>query len=125
MAYMIVGCGYTGRYVASSLAQRGEQVFATTREPYRLEALAARGVTVLPITAGDALPADLPPDLRVLHSIPPVAVAGKLMDPTPWVITALAGRAARIVYLSSTGVYGNQAEVDVATPPAPATGPRR
>jgi nucleoside-diphosphate-sugar epimerase len=49
-------------------------------------------------------------DCRVLYSLPPIS-------PSPWAL--LEGKAARLVYLSTTGVYGAQRDVDEHTLPAP------
>jgi nucleoside-diphosphate-sugar epimerase len=55
----------------------------------------------------------------VLHSIPLVEVDGQPEDPTPALLAALGQLPSRIVYLSSTAVYGAQREVDEHTLPAP------
>jgi nucleoside-diphosphate-sugar epimerase len=49
-------------------------------------------------------------DSRVLYSLPPIS-------PSPWAL--FEGKAARLVYLSTTGVYGAQHDVDERTLPAP------
>ncbi|QXD16893.1 NAD(P)H-binding protein [Rhodocaloribacter litoris] len=124
--YLILGAGYTGARVARRLAARGEAVLATTRHPGRLESLAEAGVTVVPLDLADAqaraaLRARLPAGVRVLHSIPTLRRDGRPFDPTPWVLDALGDRPARLVYLSTTGVYGTQGHIDETTPPRPAT----
>jgi nucleoside-diphosphate-sugar epimerase len=58
----------------------------------------------------DDLRDQLEADCRVLYSLPPIS-------PSPWAL--LEGKAARLVYLSTTGVYGTQREVDEHTLPAP------
>ena len=97
-----MGCGYTGRRVAARLLARGARVTATTRDPRRLADL---DVEVL--DAGD-LRGRVCPGVLVVHSIPPGGPPG-LMD-------ALGDAAARVVYISSTGVYGAASVVDESTP---------
>lgn len=104
--FLILGCGYTGERVAARLAARGERVTVTTRHPEKLAHLGS-GVEVRRFDAGEALDW-IRPGTRILHSLPVAAAAG------------LRGAGAeRLVYLSTTGVYGDQAEVDEATPVAP------
>ena len=99
MTYLILGCGYTGARVAARLAARGERVIAESREPAKLAAL---GVETMRF--GEALPIE--PGTRVLHSLP-IPYAENIHG------------AARLVYLSTTGVYGEQRDVNETTPVAP------
>jgi nucleoside-diphosphate-sugar epimerase len=91
---VIFGLGFTGRRVAQRLAARGVPVLA----PRRDESLAG-----------------IPRHLHVLHTIPPLdapeneALRLRIASVEP----------ARIVYISSTGVYGAQSAVDSNTRPAP------
>lgn len=103
MSYVILGAGYTGQRVAKLLAARGERVIATTRTP-ETHAVAP-GEEIRRWQAGDALDW-LDPAARVLHSLP-VPIAAQLPP------------VARLVYLSTTGVYGAQTEVNEHTPVAP------
>ena len=57
----------------------------------------------------------------VLHSLPVVGRPNALWDPTPRVLELLGDSPARMVYLSTTGVYGNIREVDETTAAAPVT----
>ena len=98
---LILGAGYTGGRVASLLRLSGHTVVTTRR-------------------AGGDLPVVLPEtgvlrtlegkDWRVLWSAP--SVEG---------ISVLEGMAERVVYLSTTGVYGDAHLVDALTPAAPKT----
>lgn len=121
---LILGCGFTGRRVAARLIARGIRVIGTTRHPERLAELARTGLEVRrlevlePHTILHALD-DVPADLRVVHSIPVVQGPEGWFDPTPRLLEALAGRFQRIVYLSTTGVYGDAQHVDETTPPNP------
>jgi len=125
---VVLGCGYTGRRVAERWLRRfpGARVVATTRHPVRLAALAEAGARVLVLDALDpaarrALAEAVPPGCAVLHSVPVVADGGVPADPTPALLDALGNRPSRLVYLSTTGVYGDAVEVDERTPVAPRT----
>lgn len=102
MDVLILGCGYTGQRVARRLLARGARVTATTRNPQRLAGLGAVIIGVID------LPKHVRPGMLVLHSIPPDGPRD-LLDP-------LRGRVARVVYLSSTAVYGGATLVDETTP---------
>jgi nucleoside-diphosphate-sugar epimerase len=124
---LIVGCGYVGARVAARLLRRGLPVHVTATQAEGLARLAGKGARPLRVDVRDpaqvarlaALVAALPPPLAVLHSLPLVEEAGGEVDPTPRLVAALAGRAARLVYLSTTSVYGDTVVVDETTPPAP------
>ncbi len=118
---LILGCGYTGRRAARILAQAGHPVTATTRSPGKLAGLGDPGVRVVGLDCLDAgaeerLRAIAPPGCLVLYSVPSL---GGNRDAR--VLRALEGLAARVVYLSTTSVYGAQRVVDATTKPAPAS----
>jgi len=108
-ALLIVGCGDIGLRVARLLAGRWRLYALTPQAPRRAE-LRRAGVTPL---VGDL---DAPATLQrlagladvVLHLAPPPA-AGAGDARTAHLLQALArgGRARRIVYVSTTGVYGD------------------
>lgn len=102
---LILGCGFTGQRVARRFLTNGAKVTVTTREPARLASLAEQGARV--ITLAD-LAANLQPGVRVLHSIPPTG--------PPDLPDALGAAPARVVYLSTTAVYGAATQVDSTTP---------
>ncbi len=125
---VVLGCGYTGRRVAERWLRRfpDARVVVTTRHPARLAALAEAGARVLALDALDpaarrALAEAAPEGCAVLHSVPVVAEGGVPADPTPALLEALRDRPSRLVYLSTTGVYGDAVEVDERTPVAPRT----
>jgi len=103
LQYLILGAGYTGACVAQRLHRRGLDVIATHRSTFD---------ATRPGDAGE-LARRLSPGCRVLHSIPVTGVTD-LLEP-------VLRRASRIVYLSTTGVYGAARHVDETTPPAPRT----
>jgi nucleoside-diphosphate-sugar epimerase len=115
----ILGCGFTGRRVAKALLARGRSVTVTTRSPEGLADLAAAGARVLPLDLADPegllrLAAEIPTGAVVLHSVP-AKIDG---------LEALGDRVARMVLISTTGVYGDQKMIDASTPAA-ATTPRQ
>ncbi len=123
---IILGCGFTGQRVAGLLLDRGYEVVVTTRNPDTLVELRRRGATVLALDALDKVSLQrlrsAPRAAVVLHSIPSLKGPNGLLDPTPALLRALApARPARMVYLSSTGVYGDALEVDENTSVAPRT----
>ena len=104
--------------MARRLAQSGHPVIATSRDGgEEIPGVEWRRVELPGLWALG----DVPEGALVLHSVPPVEVDGVLTDFTRPVVEALRGRAARVVYLSSTGVYGATREVDERTPAAPRT----
>jgi nucleoside-diphosphate-sugar epimerase len=108
---IIVGCGYTGRRVAQSLTALGHDVIATSRDTQNLA-----GLPVTPLRFDTQNKADLSSlkaaagcDSRVLVSTP--VVHAQLADAV--------STAKRIVFLSTTGVYGAQRDVNETSHPAP------
>jgi nucleoside-diphosphate-sugar epimerase len=127
-AVLILGCGYSGRRVAKRLLEQDTPVIATSRDPSQpaLQGLSQAGAKILRFDAGDRSSFDelrkqIRPGMAVLHSLPVIGAREAPADPTPAVLDLLGNAAARIVHLSTTGVYGNIREVDETTPAAPAT----
>ena len=113
MNVVILGCGYTGERVARRFLNRGASVTVTTRHPARLLHLEQRGAVVRTLDLTEPRPVEMPPGSLVLHSIPPLPAS----DPTPLIFSG--SQPARVVYLSTTGVYGDVREVNEDTPAAP------
>jgi nucleoside-diphosphate-sugar epimerase len=127
---LIVGCGDVGLRVAARLSGHGKRhgrarLYALTRDPARVDALRALGITPV---LGDL---DRPESLTrlaglahaVLHLAPPPA-AGETDTRTRALIAALARRdLAQLVYVSTSGVYGDCAGawVDETRAPRPAS----
>ncbi len=99
---------------------------ATSRDPSRLRELAILGahVSQLDLTDPGATREwvkQVPAGARVLLSVPTLQLGDRVFDPTPRLVEALDDRPSRIVYLSSTGVYGDARDVDERTPAGPRT----
>lgn len=122
MNFLILGCGFTGRRVAAALAADGHAVWATSRHPERLD---LPGVRCLRLDLDDldslASVGDAMPDgIRVLLSVPLVQdTPDCYSDPTLRLLGVLGAKPARMVYLSTTGVYGAQEHVNETSLPAP------
>ena len=104
VTFLIIGAGYTGSRVAQRLRDDGHLVVALHRSDadFTLPDATAR------------LRELAPADCVALHSVPSLpGGAGAAL------LAALAGRARRVVYISTTGVYGAAQEVDERTPAAP------
>ena len=107
MTVAILGCGYTGQRLADRLARRAVDVIPTSRR-------ARPGRVRLDVTEPFDL-AFIPEGAVVVVSIPNTSP-----DATPRIVEQLRLRnIARLIYLSTTGVYGDTTEVDHTTPPAP------
>lgn len=122
---LILGCGYTGSRAAGRLAARGVRVIAAGRRPERVLAHPLVRPLMLDATSRGDLEALLPlfPEgCHLLHSLPLLDDGSEI---TPAILAVLAPVLRRVVYLSTTAVYGAQAEVDEHTPAAPVTAEAR
>ncbi|QXL85161.1 NAD-dependent epimerase/dehydratase family protein [Comamonas sp. NLF-1-9] len=122
---LIVGCGDIGLRAARLLA-RGSRVLALSASPERRQALRAAGVVPLAGNLDDAASLARLAGLatRVLHLAPP-APRGRRDARTRALVQALRRRGAlqALVYISTTGVYGDcaGAVVTEVRTPAPAS----
>lgn len=91
---VILGLGFTTGRLARRLRAGGIPIYAITRE---------------------LIPQDIPREATLVHSVPPLAEPENSAIHT--LITAIHPR--RILYISSTGVYGSRAEVDERTVASP------
>lgn len=98
---ILLGLGFTTRRLAKRFLVRGLDTFAAVREQGRFRDLAAVGVRF----------EEHPKDSIVVHTVPPLPHVEN--EGLREFIRGLAPR--RIVYISSTSVYGNEAEVNEAT----------
>jgi nucleoside-diphosphate-sugar epimerase len=128
----ILGCGYVGLELGRQLTERGHDVVGVRRSDAGLDAIEAVGF--------DAVRADLR-DATSLSAVPDVdwavyaasaggrgddAAHAAYVDGLRTTMHALESRPSppdRLIYTSSTGVYGDHGGdwVDESTPPAPAT----
>jgi nucleoside-diphosphate-sugar epimerase len=120
---LIVGCGDIGGRIVARLATR-LRIVALTSSPERVPLLRAAGV--VPIVGNLDARASLSRLAgfreRVIHLAPPPESDGRRDARTRALLAALRGRPKRLVYVSTTGVYGDRAggRVDETTPAAPA-----
>jgi len=124
-ALLIVGCGDVGLRVLKLLVPR-LRVLAMTSQPARVAALRAAGAVPLVANLDDPASLDRAGALAdaVLHLAPPPSM-GRDDPRTRALIRALArgGRVKRVVYASTSGVYGDcaGARFDETRAVAPAT----
>lgn len=117
---VILGCGYTAR----RLTGFEQPPLAFSRS---IEGLAEAGFT--PVAwdaaapdAAERLARQVPQGSTVLYSVPTLRLPGGGLDePAPRLLPALEGRVRRLVYISTTGVYGPAHFVDETTPVNPQT----
>lgn len=126
---IIAGCGYTGRRVARLWMERGLKVYAITRSASKSDDLRRDGITPIQLNLADATALPLLPDADVVlwsvgfdqtSGVPRQAV---WIDGLQRFLNALPTRLEprRIIYTSSTSVYGNGhgQDVDETTLPNP------
>lgn len=124
---LIFGCGYLGLRVAQRWLASGDRVVAVTRWAERAAFLQQLGLRplVADVTRPDTL-TSLPAADTVLYAVAPDRTSGASPDQVVVqglnnVLHALAPRSGRIVYISTTGVYGDHQGgwVDESTPCEP------
>jgi len=126
---LVAGCGYVGGRVAETWLARGMQVFAITRSELKATELACTGITPILFDLAHATPMPQLPNIdAVLWSVgfERTSVASRQaiwIDGLQRLLQALPPRIEprRILYTSSTGVYGdgNGQDVDEHTVPIP------
>ncbi len=112
MSKLIFGCGYLGARAGRRWRESGEQVFVVTRDTQRARKFSAEGY--VPIVADVLRPATLiglPAVETVLYAIGYDRTAGAPMHDVfvgglLAVLAALPAETVRLIYTSSTGVYG-------------------
>lgn len=115
--YFIVGCGDIGLRVAIRLRQRGDRVTALVRSQKRADQLRESGACeIVSLHDLDQYPPSIP-DQRIFWFAPPPAQGASDPRLRNWMRT-LDQQARRIVYISTSGVYGNcgQDWIDETTP---------
>jgi len=119
-AVLIIGCGDIGRRVARLHRARGDRVIGVVRSDTSARLLVHEGIEPLVLDL-DHIASALPAADLVYHFAPPQpdgttdARTRALLDQLP--------PAPRLVYISTSGVYGDRdgAWVDETTPPRPQT----
>lgn len=122
--WLVLGAGYTGGRLATTLAARGDDVTITRRTDAAAKVSArALGlhVTVVDLATPTTLTAALGPGQLVVHTAPPLDDRGS--GEAALAAACAAAGVARIIYLSSTAVYAPAAGawVDEAFALAPVT----
>ncbi len=112
---IILGLGFTGGRLARRLLGRGVPVWAPVRGVGRFADLAEAGAQISELTLEAAAGMRLPAHAAVVLTIPPLAEPANAQ--LHQLISYIEPR--RVVYISSTGVYGDQAEVDAESAPSP------
>lgn len=106
---LIVGCGYTGRRIASKLKARGDRVRALVRSQESARALADAGISAVAVDLDrPPLPELAQSGDRVFYLAPPPNTGAT--DPRMRNFLGAcsgAARPERILYFSTTGVYGD------------------
>lgn len=119
---LIVGCGYVGRRVAALHLARGEPVTGVVRSAASAQALSGAGIE--PVCADlDADRLDLPTQGAGVYYFAPPPDTGATDPRLGRFLASLpaTGQPRRIVYIGTTGVYGDcgGAWVDESRPPKP------
>lgn len=115
MSLVVLGCGFAGTALARRRLAAGEVVRATVRREEEAEALRALGVDAraLPALSQETVDALVREGDAVAVCFPPDGHTDQLVAPA-------AGRARALVYVSTTGVYGDHTgRVDEDTPVDP------
>ncbi len=102
---ILLGLGFTTRRLARRFLCRGVPTFALVRNPDRFRELRSVGL----------ITREFPENAVVVHTIPPLPAEENLALRES--IRKL--RPSRVVYISSTSVYGARTFADESTPPAP------
>jgi len=112
---IILGLGFTGQRLARRLLRRGEPVFAPVRGVERFRDLAHAGAVLSELRLDLPRPAGLPKNSVFVDLVPPLPPEENAR------LHAFIGRLEpkRIVYVSSTGVYGDHVEVNEETQASP------
>ncbi len=126
-ARLIFGCGYVGHRAAIQWRQMGHRVTVVTRSVERSRALADEGLkTIVADVTQPATLTDLPAAKLVLFAVGfdrrrPGSIGDVYAGGIKHVLDALPLDTGRVIYVSSTGVYGHSDGdwIDEDTPPRP------
>lgn len=111
-ARLVIGCGYLGGRVARRWLDAGDAVSAVTRRSERAAAFERGGITPIVADVTDSRTLDLPPVDSVLFAVAHDPASGKNHADTHVtglanVLDALPPSVGRVIYISTTGVYGD------------------
>lgn len=115
MQKLIIGCGYLGRRVAAAWLDAGHEVTALTRSQTNAAELSRLGITpVLGDVCDSQSLAALPPAQSVLIAVGFDRTAGRsqhevYVEGLRHVLNQVVGRCERLIYISSSSVYGQSA----------------
>lgn len=122
----ILGCGYIGLKLAQAYREKGQHITAVTRSEVSRQALAAMGFDVLVRDLTRASLDDLDWAGQDLFHLAPPPAEGAEDGLTRHLVASFprTGHPRRLVYVSTTGVYGDCGGewVDESRPPAPVAG---
>jgi len=121
---LIIGCGYLGLRLAHLWSNEPAPLFATTRQPSRAEAFRNQGITAVHwdvLAGGDSLPEVETVVYAVGYDRTQSATKREVYVEGLRHTLSFLPPPRRLIYVSSTGVYGDHQGdwVDESTPPAP------
>jgi nucleoside-diphosphate-sugar epimerase len=131
MNVLLVGCGWLGREVAARLVARGDRVTGVTRTEASAQSLREVGIdaTAIDLAAAGAVGrlGARPDAIVAMQSASgrdETAYTRAYLDATQTILESGAAEGVPLVYVSSTGVFGQTdgSWVDEATSPQPADG---
>jgi nucleoside-diphosphate-sugar epimerase len=103
---LIVGCGYIGRRVAARLEAAGRRATGLVRSAASVQALRDAGIDALMCDLDSEL-APLPAGIREVYYLAPPPGEGETDTRLARVLEALASPPRRVVYISTSAVYGD------------------
>jgi nucleoside-diphosphate-sugar epimerase len=120
----IVGCGYTGLRLAERWLNLGNRVRGFGVRAASLQSIAALGAEAQCLNLDQPTTGTLDLDGQLVYYAVPPAPSGDRDGRLERLLERVAGAPQRIVYLSTTGVYGDRrgATVNEETSPEPRTG---
>lgn len=118
---LIVGCGYIGRRVGQLLLAQSTAVTGLVRSAAGVDALHAAGIHALQLDLDTALP---PLTAQEIYYLAPPPAEGNQDTRLQRFLAALTGVPRKIVYISTSAVYGDcqGAWIDESQPLRPTTG---
>jgi len=121
-AVSILGCGYTGLRLAVRFLSSQHPVRGFAARTLSLSRIVAAGAEAMPLNL-DQTPPPLELDGQLVYYAVPPAPVGDRDQRLERMLEHIVGTPKRIVYFSTTGVYGDRGggTVDEDTPPAPAS----